>query len=125
MQQILLDTNFILSCIRNKLDLFEELKFRGYAVIIPEQIINEIEKIKISVKKLRFRKEAELALKILKKHSFNKILLDGKNVDNAIVNYARQNPDLTVATLDNEIQKKLKKKNKIMILRNRNALEII
>jgi rRNA-processing protein FCF1 len=125
MQQILLDTNFILSCIRNKLDLFEELKFRGYTVIIPEQIINEIEKIKISVKKLRFRKEAELALRILKKHNFEKILLEGKNVDNAIVNYARQYPDLTVATLDNGIQKKLKKKNKIMILRNRNALEII
>ena len=71
MQQILLDTNFILSCIRNKLDLFEELKFRGYAIIIPEQIINEIEKIKISVKKLRFRKEAELALRILKKHKLD------------------------------------------------------
>lgn len=125
MQQILLDTNFILSCIRNKLDLFEELKFRGYSIIIPEQIINEIEKIKISVKKLRFRKEAELALRILKKHNFEKILLEGKNVDNAIINYARQYPDLTVATLDNGIQKKLKKKNKIMILRNRNALEVI
>jgi rRNA-processing protein FCF1 len=125
MQEILLDTNFILSCIRNKFDLFEELNFRGYKIIIPDQIINEIEKIKVSVKKLRFRKEAELALKIIQKNNFKNILIEGKNVDNAIVNYARQYPNLTIATLDNEIQKKLKKKNKIMILRNRNTLEII
>lgn len=125
MQQILLDTNFILSCIRNKVDLFEELYFRGYQIIIPEQIINEIEKIKISVKKLRFRKEAELALKILKNNKFQKINLEGKNVDNAIINYSKQNPDVTIATLDDEIRRKLKKKSKVMVLRNRNTLEVM
>ncbi len=125
MQQILLDTNFILSCIRNKVDLFEELYFRGYEIIIPDQIVNEIEKIKVSVKKLRFRKEAELALKILEKTPHKSIVLEGKNVDNAIVNYAKQNPDVTIATLDAEIRAKLKKKSKVMVLRNRNTLEIM
>jgi rRNA-processing protein FCF1 len=125
MEQVILDTNFILTAIRNKIDLFEELYFNGYKIIIPKQIINEIEKIKISVKKLKFRQEASLALTIIEKQEFKNIDLKGKNVDNAIINYAKENPGLIIATLDREIQNKLKKKNKIMIIKNKYNLEII
>ena len=58
MKQILLDTNFILSCIRNKLDLFEHLEQEGYEVIVPEQVINEIKKFE------KTKPEARVALKI-------------------------------------------------------------
>lgn len=117
MTRILLDTNFILTCIRNKIDFFDEFYFSGYKLIIPEQIINEIEKIKNSDKKAKFRQEAELALLILKKHHFEKITLEGKNVDNAIVNYAHKNPEIIVATLDREIKSKIK--NRKMIFRGK------
>lgn len=114
MRQILLDTNFILSCMKQKIDFFEELYLMGIQIIIPEQVINELEKL---------RKES--ALKLFEKESgkFKKLFLSGKIVDNSIIRYAKENPDLMIATLDRDIQKKIK--NKKMIIRNRKKLEII
>ncbi len=43
MGQVLLDTNFILNCINQKIDFFEDLA--GYKIIIPQEVINEIKKI--------------------------------------------------------------------------------
>lgn len=122
MKPVLLDTNFILTCIRNKIDFFEEFYYSGLKPLIPEQVINEIKNIPNSKAKLKFKQEAELALLILKKHSFDSPELKGKIVDNSIINYARQNPETIIATLDKEIQNKIT--NKKMIL-NRKKLEII
>jgi rRNA-processing protein FCF1 len=112
MKQILLDTNFILSCIKQKIDFFDYLEGEGYDIIIPEQVINELEKLK-----------EELALRLLKKNKFEEIYLKGKIVDNSIINYAKENPDTIIATLDREIQNKIR--NKKMIIVDRRKLEII
>jgi uncharacterized protein len=112
MKQILLDTNFILTCMKNKIDFFDYLDLEGYSIIIPEQIINELEKLK-----------QESALRLLEKNKFKKISLTGKIVDNSIINYARENPEIIIATLDREIKTKIK--NRKMTIRNRNKLEIV
>lgn len=119
MKKILLDTNFILTCIKNKIDLFEELFLEGYKIIIPVQIINEIKKFE------KKKSEARVALKILQKDFYESSDLGKGIVDNKIINFAKENPKIIVATLDREIQKKLKKKNKIMIIRNKKTLEVI
>jgi uncharacterized protein len=117
--KILLDTNFILSCIRNKLDFFEELSSEGHEIIVPENVIKEIKNFKSK------KSEAELALIILEKYKnkFQKPELKGKNVDNSIINYAKENPEIIIATLDKGIHDKTK--NKKMIIRNRKKFEII
>ncbi len=122
MKEVLIDTNFILTCIRNKIDFFEEFYYSGLKPIIPKQVIWEIKNIPNSKTKLKFKQEAELALLILNKHSFESPELNGKIVDNAIINYAKQNPEIIIATLDKGIQNKIK--NKKMIL-NRKKLEIL
>jgi rRNA-processing protein FCF1 len=123
MKKILLDTNFILSCIRNKIDFFEEIFFKGYNTMIPESVIEEIKSIKNSKKKLKFRREAEIALEVLSKNNFEKIILKGKNVDNSIINYAKENPQVIIATLDKDMQNKII--NKKMVIRNQKKIEII
>ena len=112
MKSVLLDTNFILTCIKQKIDFFEELYLEGYQVIIPDRVIDELKKLKQTS-----------ALKLLEKNNFNKITLTGKNVDNSIINYANKNPEILVATLDRELQKKLK--NRKIIIRGKKKLEII
>ena len=112
MKSALLDTNFILSCIKQKIDFFEELFLRGYQVIIPNRVIDELKKLKQTS-----------ALKLLEKSNFKKITLMGKNVDNSIINYANKNPDILVATLDEELNNKLK--NRKIIIRGKKKLEII
>lgn len=121
MKKVLLDTNFILSALRKKMDFFEELQFMGLKIVVPNQVINEIKKISTSKKKLRFREEAKLALRLLEKSSFEKIDLESNYVDKGIIKFVEKNPDCIVATLDAELKKKVKSK---MVIRGR-SLEIL
>jgi hypothetical protein len=114
MKQILLDTNFILTCMKQKIDFFEDISMRGIPIIIPEEIIAELKKLKQGQ-----------ALRLLEneRDKFQKINLEGKNVDNAIIKYAKENPEIIIATLDREIKTKVK--NRKMIIRDKKQLEII
>ena len=122
MKYVVLDTNFILSCVRKKIDFFNEIKFLGLKIIIPIQVIKELENL-TSKGKAKFRDEAKLSLALLKKNSFEKVDLKIKNVDNGIVKFAKEHEDYIIATLDKEIQKKIK--NNKLIIRGEKKLEII
>ncbi len=113
-KQVLLDTNFIMTCIKQKIDFFEELPMRGLHIIIPEEVIAELVKLK-----------QNSAIKLLdtEKDNFKQISLTGKNVDNAIINYARLHKSLIIATLDRGIRIKIK--NKKINIKNRKTLEIV
>ena len=100
--QILLDTSFILSCVRNKIDIFEE--FLGEKVLIPKQVLVELGGLSKS------KSEAKLALKILDKNKFFTPDLKTKNTDAGIKKYSKDNPETYVATLDRELKSKVKKK---------------
>ena len=115
MSQTILDTNFILSCVKNKIDFFEEIKFMGLQIIIPVQVINEIKRLK--------NRNSGLAIKILEKNSFKKIDLGKGHVDKRIIKFAKQNPQAVIATLDRELKKKVK--NNKMVIRGTKKLEII
>jgi rRNA-processing protein FCF1 len=115
MKKVLLDTNFILTCVRQKIDLFEEIYLMGMQILIPEQVINEIERIK--------NLNSQPALKLLEKNKFKKIDIGRGHVDKKIIQFAKENPDLTIATLDREIKNKTK--NPKLIIRGKKKLEII
>lgn len=117
MKQTILDTNFILSCIRNKIDFFEEIPLMGIGIIIPEEVILEIEKFKDK------KTEANIALILLNKNKFEKISFGKGHVDKKIINYAKENPRIIVATLDKDIKKKIP--NNKLVIRNKKKLEII
>jgi rRNA-processing protein FCF1 len=101
-----------MTCIKQKIDFFEELYLRGIQIIIPEPVIDELEKLKQSQ-----------AIRLLEKSKFKEISLKGKIVDNSIINFAKENPEVIIATLDRDIQKKIK--NKKMVIRGKKKLEII
>ena len=123
MKSVLIDTNFILTCVREKIDFFEYLYLSGIKIIIPDEVIHEIKLISESKKKLKFRDEAKLALQIIDKNSYEKINLGKGHVDKKIISYAKENPKLIVATLDKEIKSKIS--NNKLIIRNKKKLEIV
>jgi rRNA-processing protein FCF1 len=123
MKQTLLDTNFILSCVRKKIDFFEEIELMGMEILIPEEVIEEICKIIGSHQKLHFQEDARLALKLLEKSKFKKIKLNTKNVDKGIIKFAKESPDIIVSTLDREI--KARTKNSKLVIKGRKELEVI
>lgn len=123
MKQTILDTNFILSCIKQKIDFFEQLESEGLKIIIPKQVIKEIEKIACSKQKLHFRENARIALKLLKKRNFKKIDLKTKSVDAGLIKFTKENPDTIMATLDREIKNKIPGSK--LVIRKKKKLEII
>lgn len=112
MNKILLDTNFIITCVKNKVDFYEELYMGGYDIIIPDEVLIELKNL-----------GNKAILDFLSKKKFKKIKLNSKNVDNGIVNYAKENPEITIATLDREMKAKIR--NPKMVIRSRKKLEIV
>jgi len=121
MKQVILDTSFVLMAIRNKIDFLEGISFLGLTPILPEQVINELESIKESKKKLRFKDEAKLALKILKR--IKTIDIGNNYVDQGIIDYAKANNGVIVATMDKGLKQKIQ--NRKLVIRAMKRLEII
>ena len=123
MKQTLLDTSFILSCINEKLDFFEELFLMGIQIIIPNLVIQEIKKIIKSEKKMKTKNNAKLALKIIQKNKFKKITLEKKHTDNALVEFLNKNKKIILATTDKELKKRVT--NEILVIRGKKKLKIL
>ena len=112
MREVILDTSFILTAVRQKIDFFEMINAEGIKIIIPEQTIKELKGL-----------GAELALKIMDMNDFKLVKIPGKDADAAIINFTKENPEAIVATLDKGLKKKIK--NKKLIIRQKKKLEII
>lgn len=126
MQKVLLDSNFIITCVRQKVDFLEQIENLGFQILVPEQVVKEIEKLsKANGKSLKLRQQAELSLKILEANrgDFKKIRLPSRNVDNGIKRFADQNSKTIIATLDRELKQRTT--NPKMVIRNKKKLEVI
>lgn len=122
MKKAIIDTNFILTCVKQKIDFFEWFELNGISIIIPTEVINELKMLRGRKKNL-LALESKIALKLLKVHKFKEIDFEDNRADNAIVKFAKKNPNIIVATLDKEMKYKIK--NKKVTIRQGKMLEII
>lgn len=112
--KIILDTNFLIYCVKEKLDYIEELSNmlnENYELIVPEQVIEEIKKLKNDkLKKVsgKDKMAADLALQLLEKNfndkKIKKIKPEGKTVDEVLIALAKQDKKNIVCTLDREMR---------------------
>ena len=123
MKKAIFDTSLLLTAVKEKIDVFDEMTRLGISVVIPEQVLNELKSIAESSPEKNLRENSSLALKILNKSHFEKIKIPGKIVDNAIINFAKENPDFIVATLDRDIKKKVK--NSKLVIRQKKKLGVV
>ena len=123
MRKALLDTNFILSAIKYKIDFIEGIQFLGLTPIVPIQVLGELKKIIESKKKSQFKENAELALKIIKKNKLEEVDIKYNYVDKGIIRYSRLHPEVVVATMDKELKNKLKSRK--LIIRAMKRLELL
>jgi len=110
MKQAILDTNFIITCVNQKIDFLEEINLRGILPLIPKEVIQELK-----------NNNLELAISILKKENklFKEISLGKGHVDKKIIEYAKKNPEVIVGTLDQEIKKSIKNPKAVITERKR------
>lgn len=123
---IILDTNFILTCIKQKINLFGQLRenFSEYYVVIPSVVVAELEKLKEDRKlKLAERNAAGLALQLIEKENVKIIKLEGE-ADDAIVNYALNNKSV-VGSLDNGLRKRVKGRAGFLTIKRKKLIALI
>ncbi len=104
---IILDTNFLIYCAKEKLDYVEKIQDlvnENYELVVPMQVIEELERLKIKAKKGKDKRASDLALQILEKNKIKKIKVEGKTVDDGIIKLSNQNKKNIVATLDKEMR---------------------
>ncbi|MBU0957354.1 MAG: hypothetical protein KKF56_00940 [Nanoarchaeota archaeon] len=106
--EVLIDTNFILSALKKKIQIFEEFDRLDFDVVIPEQVIDEIKKLLGNKEKSYADREVcSVALQLIDKKNVKIIKLNKKYVDAGIIDYCSKN-SCFVATLDKELKMKLR-----------------
>jgi len=126
--KILLDTNFILTCARQKIDFdavmngqtSEEVKW-----IVPEEVLGELRGLQFGGRiKIKERNAATIGIEITTRlgPEVVKLSTTASDVDTKIANYVTGKP-IILATLDKGLKKRVK--NKILTIRGKKSLEII
>ncbi|MBT3642816.1 hypothetical protein HN604_01690 [archaeon] len=126
--EILLDTNFVLTCVKQNIhfdSLANELFDEKITWIVAQDVLNELGNLKDRKgMKKEDREAASISFEILKMLEPEIIELPGKNpnVDIKLVNHIIDT-EIVLATLDRDLKKRVK--NKILTIRGKNSLEII
>jgi rRNA-processing protein FCF1 len=105
MEQVILDTNFLMIPGKYKIDIFHELALEGYEPITLKNCIEELNK--IAERASTDGNYARIALEMLEKHSLPVKRSVKHNADEAIIQYAKEN-NCAVATNDRELIEGLK-----------------
>lgn len=127
MEQVILDTNFLMIPFQFKVDIFQELERimeTPYEVCILDKTIDELDNI-IDKQKGKHRDMAKMAKKLVENKNICILKTDKlKNVDQILLEKAEKNSFIT-ATQDIELKQRLKqKKIKIIVLRQKKYLKI-
>jgi rRNA-processing protein FCF1 len=110
--EAILDTNFIISCIRNKIDFISQLEEEGFKVILPREVMRELKDIKNRAGESHYdRSSIELALQMFEKSKIRKMALGNNKVDEMLIRMGVAGA--YIATLDKAILNKIP--NRIII----------
>ena len=119
MKRVILDTNLLIYCLQNRINLLEELNRvvgEGFELEVPEAVLKELKRLRV--------KEAKLALSFIQTEEFS-ILLGNGHADDVIFN-AAQAPDVIVATNDVALKERLASTNvRTISVKSKNKLAFI
>ena len=124
--KIMLDANFLVYCAKQKIDYTSEMPVSGEIVVL-SSVVEELEKLKEGKEKASDKRDAEIALQILKKNikekKVKKIETSERGGDEAILLEVEKGD--VVATMDKELKKELKDKARILSIKGGKKLEIL
>jgi len=118
--EVLLDTNFIISCLLKKIDFMGELEMLGFTVKLPREVFQEMKDLKKNKKVSHKEREAiDVAFVLLENQK--KVTVGGRYADEGLI--AKGKAGIYIATLDAEIKRQVP--NKVMIDSARNGLRVV
>jgi len=99
--EVLLDSNFIISSIKQKIDFIGQLEDQGFKVLLPLEVYHELKDLKLKLS-YEDRTAINVALELFESKGIKKIRLGHTSVDVGLINKGKQG--YFIATLDNAIK---------------------
>ena len=122
--KILLDTNFLVYCAKQKIDYAEEIiNLTKGEIVVLSSVVEELEKLREKARKARDKEAAKFALELLNHNKIKIIKTEEKSADKAITETANRGD--VVATLDRGLKSRLKGKARILSIRKGKKLEVL
>jgi len=125
MKTVILDTNFLVECAANKIDIHSELRKaldENFEVAILDKTMDELDT--VIHKGGKTRDSAKLAKTILMTKHVSTIMTEGGHADKLLLNRAGE--DTIIATQDKELKQKLKKKKQpVIVIRQKKKLALM
>ena len=119
--EVLLDTNFIVSCILKNIDFLGELEEMGFKPVVPREVIQELKDLKTEKKTSHYgAMEIDLALQFFEDSKIKKTRIGGNSVDAGLIEKGKEG--IYIATLDREVKRNVP--NKVIIDSARKSLKI-
>lgn len=117
--EVILDTNFIISCMKKKIDFISELEEKGFKTVIPREVLQELKDLRQKVNREE-KISIDLALKLVEDEKVKKVGLGSGKIDYQLIKKGQQG--VYIATLDAAIKRAVP--NKVIISNSKNALDI-
>jgi rRNA-processing protein FCF1 len=116
--EAILDTNFIISCLRKRIDFQEELAKLGFIPLIPREVMQELKDLKNKKISREDKIAIDIALELMQKKKIKKISLGQGKVDEELIKKGKSG--VYIATLDAAVKRSIP--NKIVISSAQNTL---
>ena len=121
--EVLLDTSFIVSCVRRKIDFVLQLEEQGFKVILPKEVYEELKDLKKkSAASHETRIAIGVAMELFEKIKIKKMVLGHEKVDNALIRRGKQG--YYIATLDRVIKRSVPRRVVILDAQNKIGVEL-
>ncbi len=117
--EVLLDTNFVISCVKKRIDFMEELLNLGFRVMVPREVIEELKDLRLKVPH-DDRVAIDFALARFASERIEKMRLGKRTVDEGLIAKGKQGA--YIATLDAAIKRAVPLR--VTISASQNALQI-
>ena len=100
--EVLLDSSFILSCAKRKIDFLSRLEEEGFKVVIPREVLQELKDAKLGLKQ-----NEKIALNaifdLIEKRKIKKVGIGSGKIDEEMIRRGKEG--VYIASLDKEIKR--------------------
>ncbi len=102
--EVILDSSFIISAMKNKIDFVSNLQEKGFSVKVPREVLIELKDLRQKVSHNE-RVAIDMGIELMEKGNVKKMVLGKNKVDLGLI--SRGKTGSYIATLDNAIKREI------------------
>jgi rRNA-processing protein FCF1 len=119
--EVILDSSFIISCMLARIDFLSDLEEKGFRVVVPREVTQELKDLKIKKgQSHNVRTAVDAVLEMIEQRKVKKMSLGGGKVDDSLIKIGKEGT--YIATLDRVIKREVP--NRVVILAGKKGIGV-